>query len=607
MKKGTQLLMFDGHVKNVEDLVIGDQLMGDDSTPRIITQLHKQTGQLYKITPNESTEPYYVSNQHIMCLKYPIKPYLSKNEETRTIHHHSVSIDDTYDSSLSKVKKEYKTYSISKYGKDKTKQLSNDKLDEVKNQCKNLFPLHETNISDLSNYSNYKLILYRTGVEFQTLQDPEVDPYLLGLWLGDGHSNGPCFTNIDQEIIDYLYGIAKLMNLECHQVKNTISYRLMSPIRKVGSNSYLTFLRDNDLIKNKHIPFHYKINSRRYRLSLLAGLIDSDGYWASDSRYEITQKNKTLANDIVFLVRSLGFWCHVRECEKGCMYNGKMRTGKYQRISFGGYHLDDIPVLLSRKKAKQITHQKQQNPSHYQFAVDKDEIGDYYGFNIKGINYRFVMADFTVAHQSIFELPEINNNKQNIKEKDFTIVQKFIDNLFTLDGVILPENVFLWAPVLKKVYICNIDLYRFFEGKYGRCDASFNIFCQLLGNKKGMTKRPDKKDGTYIDKYYNDTTLIKMTDDNNTMTLTKLINDKFSKQKVVHQFPRYGYKKVNGVYVKNEKEQFFIAVVKQITEENEGINASQITHKMNKKYLNSNGNRFNISTIKSILKQIEND
>src|SRR5438445_5483625 len=173
--------MFDGHVKNVEDLVIGDQLMGDDSTPRIITQLHKQTGQLYKITPNESTEPYYVSNQHIMCLKYPIKPYLSKNEETRTIHHHSVSIDDTYDSSLSKVKKEYKTYSISKYGKDKTKQLSNDKLDEVKNQCKNLFPLHETNISDLSNYSNYKLILYRTGVEFQTLQDPEVDPYLLGL------------------------------------------------------------------------------------------------------------------------------------------------------------------------------------------------------------------------------------------------------------------------------------------------------------------------------------------------------------------------------------------------------------------------------------------
>lgn len=290
------------------------------------------------------------------------------------------------------------------------------------------------------------------------------------------------------------------------------------------------------------------------------------------------------------------------------MYNGEMRKGKYQRITFGGYHLDEIPVLLSRKMAKQITHQKQQNPSHYQFAVDKDEIGDYYGFNIKGSNYRFVMSDFTVAHQSIFGLPEMNNNKQNIKEKDYTIVQKFIGNLFTLDGDILPEKYFLWAPVLKKVYICNIDLYRFFEEKYGRCDASFNIFCQWLGNKKGMTKRPDKKDGTYIDICYNDTTLIKMNDyDNNTMTLTKLINDKFSKQQVVKQLRKYGYKKVDGVYVKNEKEQFFIDVVKKIIEEYGNIDASQITHEVNKKYLNPNGNVFHIKTIRTILKQIEND
>ena len=52
----------------------------------------------------------------------------------------------------------------------------------------------------------------------------------------------------------------------------------------------MDFLRKNNLVNNKHIPHNYKCNDRTVQLELLAGLIDSDGYY-HDNCYEIIQKN----------------------------------------------------------------------------------------------------------------------------------------------------------------------------------------------------------------------------------------------------------------------------------------------------------------------------
>lgn len=51
----------------------------------------------------------------------------------------------------------------------------------------------------------------------------------------------------------------------------------------------MSFLRNNNLLNNKHIPYEYKCNSRDVQLKLLAGLIDSDGYNKTNC-YEIIQK-----------------------------------------------------------------------------------------------------------------------------------------------------------------------------------------------------------------------------------------------------------------------------------------------------------------------------
>lgn len=68
--KGTKVLMYDGSLKNVEDVVEGDIVMGDDSKPRNVLQLCRGVENMYKIShKNEQGEPYIVNETHKLVLK----------------------------------------------------------------------------------------------------------------------------------------------------------------------------------------------------------------------------------------------------------------------------------------------------------------------------------------------------------------------------------------------------------------------------------------------------------------------------------------------------------------------------------------------------------
>lgn len=70
LAKGTKLLMFDGSIKNVEDIKIGDQLMGDNSTVRHVLNLARGNEEMAEITDLISGESYTVNQSHILSLKY---------------------------------------------------------------------------------------------------------------------------------------------------------------------------------------------------------------------------------------------------------------------------------------------------------------------------------------------------------------------------------------------------------------------------------------------------------------------------------------------------------------------------------------------------------
>jgi len=78
-----KILMFDGSVKSVEDIVVGDQLAGPNLAPRRVLRLERGFEAMYDIIPDVG-RPWRVNGSHIISMK---NPYSDKwvDMETRDV------------------------------------------------------------------------------------------------------------------------------------------------------------------------------------------------------------------------------------------------------------------------------------------------------------------------------------------------------------------------------------------------------------------------------------------------------------------------------------------------------------------------------------------
>jgi len=66
--KGTPVIMYNGRVKKIENVKIGDVLMSDESYPTQVLSIHRGIGRMYNVYQHNG-DPYCVNDQHILCLK----------------------------------------------------------------------------------------------------------------------------------------------------------------------------------------------------------------------------------------------------------------------------------------------------------------------------------------------------------------------------------------------------------------------------------------------------------------------------------------------------------------------------------------------------------
>lgn len=127
-----------------------------------------------------------------------------------------------------------------------------------------------------------------------------VAPYVLGAWLGDGHSACARITTADTEVLDAfsLYGVD---NTFIHNKDNGLASTY-----SIGRGWLQKELRHIGVLNNKHIPLQYLRASHEQRLELLCGLMDTDGSVSARGQHEFVSVNETLAVDVMELCRTLG-------------------------------------------------------------------------------------------------------------------------------------------------------------------------------------------------------------------------------------------------------------------------------------------------------------
>ena len=337
--KGTKILMYDGSVKNVEDIKVGDVIMGDDNTERTVLELYNGLDQLYKITL--SNGDYQIVNS---CHPVYFRIY-DKNNGIYTEH-----------------------------------TLTAPELMKVNNLNKNCY-------------------IPKAVLKFQ-YKSVAVNPYFLGLWLGNGDSAKLDVTTANKEVLNWLSDNYEGITENLNKSGTCKTFHLINK-----THTYNKLFNDLDLFNNKHIPNDYKINSSEIQLQVIAGLIDSSGtYNDKKNFFKIIQRGnqKHILKDIKFMCESNGLMCSLFS-----------KTDKKNKILYYILKISgNLSVLPTKTVRKNSTGYNSFNSSGYQtgytFKVEPYKEDEYYGFTVDK-NHLFVLGDLTITHNTFPKLIDAYN------------------------------------------------------------------------------------------------------------------------------------------------------------------------------------------------------
>ena len=178
-----------------------------------------------------------------------------------------------------------------------------------------------------------------------------IDPYLLGLLLGDGYlSNKVQLGMQDKDAIERGLARQGISDYNIYENKpNYYTVNLGSSISKQIKELGLY----NTYSSSKFIPDMYKIASKSQRLELLRGLMDTDGYIGAGRNYshcEYTTVSEQLCKDVEDLVYSLGGDCTINTRYPKFTHKGVSKVGQLSYRMYIRMKLN--PFFIERKASK---------------------------------------------------------------------------------------------------------------------------------------------------------------------------------------------------------------------------------------------------------------
>jgi DNA-directed RNA polymerase beta subunit len=404
----TEILMWDGNVKLAVDIKVDDVLIDDLGNPTRVRTTCEGYKNMYDIIPDKSNFMCHrVTDNHILTLKICGHKVIRPSNRTDRNYTHIVEFlnRDTlvFQEKYFACLEDAKQFVSSIADDDDTIDITIEKYLTLSKRTKNRFVLFKTE-----------------GINW-TKKDVEMDPYLLGMWLGNGLSDGSGFVlnyKTDFETLAYWerwaeengavvkrgkrygYSVVSKKNKDAYS-DGTCNRVEEAPLKK--------YLRKYNLLKNKHIPNEYLTNDRETRLRLLAGLIDTDGsVRAEGHEIRICQgpANYRIIDDAYTLAMSLGFSCGIKEGKSQLTdeKTGLKKFSTYKELSITGHKICEIPTLLPRKKLFPLANETQIVRSKYfmcsKFKLEEVGIGPFVGWQLHDKRGRFILKDGLSVHNT---------------------------------------------------------------------------------------------------------------------------------------------------------------------------------------------------------------
>jgi len=406
--ENTPVLLWNGSYKMSQDICLGDILIGDDGKKRIVENLFSGEDNLYEINQTNGIN-YTVNSKHTLVLKFTGD---AKVHWVDSLNCWKILWFDIHSKRMkSKSFKLTNDYDKNSAKTDADIYLLNLNIDNViLLTVDEYLTLDSSSKKNLFGFKSNSCIVYPE-------KDVYLDPYLLGVWLGDGTHTQPVIASNDLEIQNYINAWchsndAELIKEDKYKLRirrkgqsngrETVDGKVYDNLESVNDNTnpFTNLLKKYNLIGNKHIPIDYMQNNRETRLKLLAGLIDTDGHVPKDQngkRVVIIQSNECLSRQIIYLAKSLGFIVNysIRERKNVVIFDSPAKDYKDQYvINISGELLHEIPTILPRKKCVGTIS----NKDYFRTSIDVVHVGrgKYYGWSVSD-NKRFLLSDFTVA------------------------------------------------------------------------------------------------------------------------------------------------------------------------------------------------------------------
>lgn len=279
--------------------------------------------------------------------------------------------------------------------------------------------------------SNYAIPLI-DFVRYPT-QNLPVDPYLLGVWLGDGSKDGNIITTVDDEILESITDLG--FTYKRYSQYGYYVHGLRQELQNLYVFDYVDSARNTkSLVGEKFVPEQYLIGDFQQRMAMLQGLMDTDGTIGKNGHVQFTSTTKQLADSVHQLVTSLGMKAHRYTRKTSYQYKGQKLQGKLSYTVHFWPH--KVVFRLSRKQS--LIHSTSSPIQQYRFITD---IVDHESVPVKCIKVAradglyLTSRNYVVTHNSLMVARDIQPkllmpNKQlwivgptyDLAEKEFRVI-----------------------------------------------------------------------------------------------------------------------------------------------------------------------------------------